>query len=146
MGAHHGDVGFGEVISCAQHGVPSSLGQGVCEAVPEVQPSRMPSFAITTPAAHRSGGQVCVYGHDIDLRVTHEAVDDILSGRPEPGLDDDAQFDADCGRHQADDGILKMAREFVGPPFTKNDCHRRRRVDDKAPAPRLRQRGRPTSS
>ena len=37
-------------------------------------------------------------------------------------------------------------REFIAPRFAEDDRHGCRRVDDKAPARRLRQRGRPASS
>jgi hypothetical protein len=63
------------------------------------------SFAVSPPAAHRPGGQVCVNGHDVDLRVTEKPVDNILAGGPEPGLDDDAQVDADSGWHQPGESI-----------------------------------------
>src|SRR6185437_3029665 len=87
---YHGDIGHGEVIADAQHRMSSPLGQGVGEAVTEVQPGWMPPFAKPAPAAHRPDGQVFVYGHDVDLRVTEEAVNDVLPGRPQPGLDHDA--------------------------------------------------------
>ena len=78
LGAHHSNIGGGEVITCAQYGVPGSLGERVCEAVTEIQSGWMTPFAISPPAAHRPGGQVCVNGHDVDLRVTEESVDDVL--------------------------------------------------------------------
>ncbi len=106
LGAHHGYIGRGEVITDAQYGVPGSLGERVCEAVTEIQPGWMMPFAISPPAAHRPDGQVCVNGHDVDLRVTEESVDNVLPSRPEPGLDDDAQLDTDGGRHQPGEGVL----------------------------------------
>ena len=105
-GAHHSNIGGGEVITDAQYGVPGSLGERVCEAVTEIQPGGMTPLAISSPAAYRPGGQVCVNRHDVDLRVTEESVDDVLPSRPEPGLDDDAQLDADGGRHQPGEGVL----------------------------------------
>ena len=78
LGTHHSNIGGGEVITCAQYGVPGSLGERVCEAVTEIQSGWMTPFAISPPAAHRPGGQVCVNGHDVDLRVTEEPVDDVL--------------------------------------------------------------------
>ena len=105
-GAHHSNTGGGEVITDAQYGVPGSLGERVCEAVTEIQPGWMTPFAISPPAAHRPGGQVCVNRHDVDLRVTKEPVDNVLPSGPEPGLNDDAQLDADGGRHQPREGVL----------------------------------------
>jgi hypothetical protein len=90
LGAHHSNIGGGEVITDAQYGVPGSLGERICEAVAEIQPGWMTPFAIPPPAAHRPSGQVCVNGHDVDLGVTEEPVDNVLPGRPEPGLNDDA--------------------------------------------------------
>ena len=104
--AHHGYIGRGEVITGAQYGESSSLGERVCEAVTEIQPGWMTPFAISPPAAHRPGGQVRVNGHDVDLRVTEEPVDNVLPSRPEPGFDDDAQLDTDGGRHQPGEGVL----------------------------------------
>ena len=101
-GPYHGDPGCGEVIACAQDGVAGLLGERVSEAVAEIQPGQVPAFAVLPPAAHRAGGQVRVDGHDVDACVTQEAVDDILAGRPQPGLDDDAQLDADGGSFPAD--------------------------------------------
>jgi hypothetical protein len=66
----------------------------------------MTPFAISPPAAHRPGCHVCVDRHDVDLRVTKEPVDNVLPGGPEPGLNDDAQLDADGGRHQPREGVL----------------------------------------
>jgi hypothetical protein len=81
----------------------------------------------------------------IALCVAKEPVDDVLPGRPQPALDDDAQLDADRGRHQPGQGILKVARKFVAPRLTEDDRHGRRRIDDKVASRRLRQRDRPTS-
>jgi hypothetical protein len=86
--------------------VPGSLGERVCEAVTEIQPGWVMPSAISPPAAHRPGGQVCVNGHDVDPRVTKEPVDNVLPSGPEPGLNDDAQLDADGGRHQPGEGVL----------------------------------------
>jgi hypothetical protein len=66
----------------------------------------MGPLAISPPAAHRTGGQVRIDGHDVDPCVTKEPVDDVLAGGPQPGLDDDAQLDANGGRHQPGEGIL----------------------------------------
>ena len=106
LGAHHSNIGGGKVITDAQYGVPGSLGERVCEAVTEIQPGWMTPFAISPPAAHRPSGQVCINRHDVDLRVTEEPVDNVLPSRPEPGLNDDAQFDADGGGHQPGKGVL----------------------------------------
>ena len=144
--AHHGYIGRGEVITDAQNRVPRSLGERVCDAVAKIQPGRVTSFAVSPPAAHRPGGQVCVNGHDVDLRVTEKPVDNILAGRPEPGLDDDAQLDADNGWHQPGESIFQVDRKLVASRFGEDDRYGRRSVNDKAPPPRLRQRGRPAAS
>jgi hypothetical protein len=144
--AHHGYIGRREVTTDAQNRVPRSLGERVCEAVTEIQPGRVTSFAVSPPAAHRPGGQVCVNGHDVDLRVTEKSVDNILAGRPEPGLDDDAQLDADSSWHQPGESIFQVDRKLVASRFGEDDRYGRRSVNDKAPAPRLRQRGRPAAS
>lgn len=105
--------------------MPSPLGQGVGEAVAEIQPGCMPPFAVPAPAADGPGGKVGVYGHNVDLRVTEKAVDNVLPGWPEPCLDDDAQFDADGGRHEPGEGTFKMSHEFVAPWLAEDDCHGR---------------------
>jgi hypothetical protein len=56
----------------------------------------MPPLSVS---AHRARGQVRIYRHDVDLRVPEEPVNDVLPRRPQPSLDDDAEFDADRGRH-----------------------------------------------
>jgi hypothetical protein len=104
--ARHSNIGGGEVITGAQYGVPGSLGERVCEAITEIQSGWMTPFAISPPAAHGPGGQVCVNRHDVDLRVTKEPVDNVLPSGPEPGLDGDAQLDTDGGRHQPREGVL----------------------------------------
>ena len=106
----------------------------------------MTSFAVSPPAAHRPGGQVCVNGHDVDFRVTEKSVDNILPGRPEPGLDDDTQLDTDSGWHQPGKSIFQVVRKLVAPRFGEDDGYGRRSVNDKAPTHRLRQRGKPASS
>lgn len=144
--AHHSNIGGSKVITDAQYGVPGSLGECVCEAITEIQPGWMTPFAISPPAAHRPGCQVCVNRHGVDLRVTEEPVNDVLPSRPQPGLNDDAQLDADGGRHQPREGVFQVDRELIAPGFAEDDCYCCRRVDDKAPTRRLRQRGRPASS
>ena len=144
--AHHGYIGRGEAITDAQNRVPRSLGERVCEAVAKIPPGRVTSFAVSPPVAHRPGGQVCVNGHDVDLRVTEKPVDNILADRPEPGLDDDAQLDADSGWHQPGESIFQLDRKLVASRFGEDDPCGRRSVNDKAPLPRLRQRGRPAAS
>jgi hypothetical protein len=79
LGAYHSNIGGGEVITDAQYGVPGSLGERVCEAITEIQPGGMTPFAISPPAAHRPGGQVCINRHDVDLRVTEEPVPGCLA-------------------------------------------------------------------
>ena len=106
----------------------------------------MPPLPISPPAAHRTVGQIAIDGHDVHFRVTKEPVDDVLPGGPQPGLDYDAQLDAYGGRHQPDEGILKMGSKFFAARLAEDDRYGRRRIDDKAPRRRLRQRGRPASS
>jgi hypothetical protein len=106
----------------------------------------MASLAISSPAAHRTGSQVCIDGHDVDLRVTKEPVDNVLPGRPQPSLDDDAQLDAYSGRHQPGESSLQANRKLIASRLAEDDRHGCRRIDDKAPARRLGQRGRPASS
>jgi hypothetical protein len=106
----------------------------------------MTPFAISPPAAHRPSGQVCVNGHDVDLGVTEEPVDNVMPSWPEPGLDDDAQLDTDGGRHQPGEGVLQVDCELIAPRFAQDDRYGCRSVDDKALARRVRQRGRPASS
>ena len=106
----------------------------------------MPPLAVSPPPAHRTVGQIRIDGHDVHLCVTKEPLDNVLPGRPQPGLDDDAQLDADGGRHQADKGLLKAGRKFFATRLAEDDRYGRRRIDDKAPRRRPRQRGRPVSS
>jgi hypothetical protein len=106
----------------------------------------MVPFAISPPAAHRTGSQVCIDGHDLDLRVTKEPFDNVWPGWPQPGFEDDAQLDAYGGRHQPGKRILEVGRKFLASGFAEDDRHGGRRVDDKAPARWVRQRGRPASS
>ena len=61
--------------------MPGPLSERVRETVAEIEPGRMPSLAISPPAAHRTGGQVRIDGHDVDLGVTEEPVDNVLPGR-----------------------------------------------------------------
>ncbi len=126
--------------------MPGSLGERVCEAIAKIQPGWMTSFTVPPPAAHRPGGQVCVNGHDVDPRVAEKPVDNVLAGRPEPGLDDDAQLDADSGWHQPGESTFQVDRELIVPRFGEDDRYGRRGVNDKASVRRLRQRGRPASS
>ena len=106
----------------------------------------MPPFPISPPAAHCTVGQVRIDGHDVHLCVTEEPVDDIMPGRPQPSLDDNAQLDTYGGWHQPDEGILKVTREFLATRLAEDDRYGSRRIDDKAPLRRLGQRGRPASS
>jgi hypothetical protein len=98
------------------------------------------------PFPYRTVSQVRIDGHDVQLRVTKEPVDDVLPGRPQPSLDDDTQLDPNGGRHQPDEGILQVGRQFFAARLAEDDRYRRRRIDDKAPSRRLGQRGRPISS
>jgi hypothetical protein len=92
----------------------------------------MAPLAISPPAAHRPGGQVRIDGHDVDLCVTKEPVDNVLPGRPQPGFDDDAQLDVDGGRHKPGDGILQVQRKLLASRLAKDDRYGCRRIDDKA--------------
>jgi len=145
-GSDHGDVRRREIVAGAQHGVPGPVGERVGEAVAEIEPGRMPPLAVSPPPAHRTVGQIRIDGHDVDLRVTKESLDNVLPGRPQPGLDDDTQLDSDGGRHQADKGILKAGRKFFATRLGQDDRYGRRRIDDQAPLRRPCQRGRPVSS
>jgi hypothetical protein len=73
----HGDVGRGEVIAGAEHGVAGPLGKRVREAVAEVERGPVPSLAISPPPADRAGGQLLIDGDDVDLRVTKKPVYDV---------------------------------------------------------------------
>jgi len=105
--------------------VPGSLSECISEAVAEFEPGRVPSYSISPPATHRASGQVRIDGHDVDLCIAKEPVDDVLPGRPQPSLDDDAQFDADGGRHQPGEGILKVGRKFYAPRLAEYDRYGR---------------------
>ena len=83
-----------------------------------------------------------------NIRIT---IYDILPGRPEAGLDDDAQLNPDGSGHQPDQGMLKAGGEILASRLAEDHGYARRRVNDKAPAAlrlrrRLRQLGRPASS
>jgi hypothetical protein len=91
--------------------VPGPLGERVSEAVTEVEPGWIASLAVPPPSAHRTGGQVRVDGHDVDLCVTKEPVNYILPNRPQPSLDDYAELDVDGRRHQPGQGVFKMSRK-----------------------------------
>src|SRR5260221_999197 len=106
----------------------------------------MASLAISPPAAHRTGSQIRIDGHDVDLCVTKEPVDNVLPDRPQPSLDDDAQLNAAGGRHQPGEGVLKVYRKLLASRLAEDDRHGRRRIDDEAPTRRLRQRGPPAAS
>jgi len=95
--------------------VPGSLGERVSEAVAEIEPGRMPHLSVSPPAAHRAGGQVRVNGDAVELCVTKKPVDNVLPGRPQPSLDNDAQLDADGGWHQPGEGVLEVYHKFFAP-------------------------------
>jgi deazaflavin-dependent oxidoreductase (nitroreductase family) len=86
-----------------------------------------------TPA-HRAGRQLLIDGDDVDLRVTEKPVYDILPGRPEAGLDDDAQLNPDGSGHQPDQGMLKVGGEILASRLAEDHGYARRRVNDEAPA------------
>jgi hypothetical protein len=79
--------------------VPGPFGERVREAIAQIEASRMAALAVSPPAAHRARGQVSVDRNDVDHRVTKEPVDNVLSGGPEPGLDNYPQVDADGRWH-----------------------------------------------
>ena len=90
-------------------------------------------------------------GDDVDLRITEKPVYDILPGRPEAGLDDDAQLNPDGSGHQPDQGMLEVGGEILACRLAEDHGYARRRVNDEASAAlrlrrRLRQLGRPASS
>ena len=126
--------------------MPGPVGERIGEAVAEIEPGWMPPLSIPPPAAHRTIGQVSIDGHDVHLCVAKEPVDNILPGRSQPSLDDNAQLDAYGGRHQPDEGIFKMGGKLFATRLGEDDRYGRRRIDDKAAACRLCQRGRPASS
>src|SRR5450755_2139783 len=101
--------------------MPGPLGKRVSEAVAEIEPRRMAPLAISPPAAHRTGSQVRIDGHDVDPCVTKEPVDNVLPGGPQPSLDDDAQFDANGGRHQPGEGILQVYRKLLASRLAEDD-------------------------
>jgi hypothetical protein len=111
----------------------------------------MPSLAVSPPPAHRTGHQLLVDGDDVDLRITEKPFYDILPGRPEAGLDDDAQLNPDGSGHQPDPGLFKVGGEVLASWLAEDHGYARRCVNDDAPAAlrlrrRLGQLGRPASS
>jgi hypothetical protein len=107
-------------------------------------------LAVPPPPAHRTGRQLLIDGDDVDLRITEKAVYDILPGRPQAGLDDDAQLNPDGSGHQPDQGMLEVGGEILASRLAEDHGYARRCVNDKAPTTlRLRrqgQLGRPASS
>jgi hypothetical protein len=101
--------------------MPRSLSECVSEAVSEVERGRVPPPAISPPATHCASGEVSIDGHDVDLRVAKEAVDNVLPGGPQPSLDDDAQLDADGGWHQPGEGVLKAGCKFFAARLAEDD-------------------------
>ena len=106
----------------------------------------MPSLPVSPPAAHGTLGQVGIDGHDVHLGIAQEPAGNILPGRPEPNLDDDAQLDPYGGWHQPDKSIFKMSGKLVAARLGEDDRNDRRRINDEAAAPRHGQRGKPVSS
>ena len=101
----------------------------------------MPSFAVSPPAAHRPGGKIRVDGHDVNLCVAKESVNNVLPGRPQPSLDDDAQLNTDSGGHQPGESLLEAGGKYIAPRLAEDDRHGRRGINDKAPPSRFCQRG-----
>ena len=94
----------------------------------------MPSLAVSPPPAHRTGRQLLIDGDDVDLRITEKPVYDILPGRPEAGLDDDAKLNPDGSGHQPDQGMLKAGDEILASRLAEDHGYARRRINDEAPA------------
>jgi hypothetical protein len=64
----------------------------------------------------RSTRKVRIERYDVDFGAPEEPAGNILSDRPQPGFDDDAQLDTNGGgRHQPDKRSLQVAREFIVP-------------------------------
>lgn len=123
-----------------------SLSEGIAEAVSEVQSGWVPPLTEASPAAHCAGCQVRVDRDYLDLCITEEPLDYVLACGPKPGFEDDAQLDADRGRHETGDGIVEMLGELVTSCLPEDDGDRSRGVDDNSPPRVLRQRARPASS
>ena len=85
-----GDVGVAEVVPFAQQCLSRGLGQGVREAVPEVQAGFV-AAALAEIAVCVTGGAGLVAGHwfDAQLRDLHEFVKAAAGDRVPAGVDDD---------------------------------------------------------
>jgi hypothetical protein len=106
----------------------------------------VPALAISPPATHCTSGEVRIRRHNVDLCVAKEALNNILPDWPQPSIDDDAQLDADSGRHQPGEGFLKAGCKFFATQPPEDDCDSRRCIDHQIRPDWFRQRGRPASS
>ena len=72
-----------------------------------------------------TGRQFLIDGDDVDLRITEKPFYDILPGRPEAGLDDDAQLNPDGSGHQPDQGMLKVGGEILASRLAEDHGYTR---------------------
>ena len=97
-------------------GCPVRSASAYVKQVAQIEPGWMPSFAASLPAAHRPGGKIRVDGHDVNLCVAKESVDNVLPGRPQPSLDYDAQLNTDSGGHQPGESLPRGGRQVHRSP------------------------------
>jgi len=94
LASQRGDnVGFLEILSLEKERLSSDLGEGVCEAVPEIELRRMPALA---EIMERLAGEVrLLHGHWFDhyAHSAEQSVGLLRDFGAELTVDDDGEFD-----------------------------------------------------
>lgn len=94
----------------------------------------MAALPVSSPAAHRTRGQVSIHRYEFDLRVPNEPVHYILTRRPQPRFYHDAQLNPDGSRHQPNGCVLQTGGKVFAAGLARDHRDGRGRIDDEARA------------
>ena len=86
------EIGVAKIMTFEQQGLFEPLGQGIREAIGEIEAGAMTTLAVPSEGCACDFDLSAIQAHDADLCRVEEQIQISLAIRPLPGLDHDREF------------------------------------------------------
>jgi hypothetical protein len=127
------DIGETEICSLGQQRLTSGFGQGVGEAVSEIQGGGVAALAVLAPGGAGEVGLFGVYGYDLKIRAEHEEIELASSGFTATGFENDSGFEHGGGGDEAGFGGDDVGEEALTFWFVEKNGDEGRGINNHGP-------------
>jgi hypothetical protein len=107
------DVRLTEVGALGEYWFAGRFGQGIYQAVAEIEGGGVVTFSVSAPRGTSEVGLFGVHGDDLQTRADDEEIELAAGGFPLPGFQNDSSFEHSAGGDQARSGSGNRGEKFL---------------------------------